>query len=81
MILRFWEIILKMWTGCSQVNLAINSNLFSEFLSLYCINWYVRQKTCLNSYVAHVLDKTGNHCHKSFEHIFLQLCVIFGLII
>ena len=46
-----------MWTGRSQVDLTTNSNLFSEFLSLYCINRYVGQKTSLNSYVAHVLDK------------------------
>jgi len=57
MILRFWEIISKMWTGRSQVDSTTNLNLFSEFLSLYCINRYVGQKTRLNSYVAGVLDR------------------------
>ena len=46
-----------MWTSRSQVDLMTNSNLFSEFLSLYCINRYVGQKTSLNSYVARLLDK------------------------
>ena len=46
-----------MWTDRSQVDLTTNSNLFSEFLSLHYINRYVGQKTRLNSYVAHVLDK------------------------
>jgi len=56
-ILGFWEIISKMWTDHSQVDLTKNLNMFSDFLSLYCINRYVGQKIRLNSYVARVLDK------------------------
>jgi len=58
MILGFWEIISKIKTNRSQADLTtINADLFLEFLSLYCINRYVGQKTRLNSYVAYVLDK------------------------
>ncbi|KAL4143849.1 hypothetical protein QTP88_006111 [Uroleucon formosanum] len=69
----FTDYILEVYESRLQVDLTINSNLFSEFVLLHYINLYVWQRIHLKFGVASLLDKGKKSPEKSKPERYLPI--------